>query len=121
MKLKTRLITAFITVSVMPILLTGIVIFGMSRYQIGMIEKNYGLTGTTYKSFTNPVQVFNNLTEESYHKISRVAIEDSELLDDVTYLEELNGALQRKSSYLIVRKNDKITYIGGDAKKQKEF
>lgn len=82
-----------------------------------MIEKNYGLTGTTYKSFTNPVQVFNNLTEESYHKISRVAIEDSELLDDVTYLEELNGALQRKSSYLIVRKNDKITYIGGDAKK----
>lgn len=96
MKLKTRLITAFITVSVLPILLTGIVVFGMSRYQIGVIEKNYGLTGTTYKSFTNPVQVFNNLTEESYHKISKVAIEDPELLDDVTYLEELNTAASEK-------------------------
>lgn len=121
MKLKTRLITAFITVSVLPILLTGIVVFGMSRYQIGVIEKNYGLTGTTYKSFTNPVQVFNNLTEESYHKISKVAIEDPELLDDVTYLEELNTALQRKSSYLILRKDHKITYIGGDTKKAEQI
>lgn len=117
MKLRTRLITAFITVSVLPILLTGVVIFGMSRYQISVIEKNYGITGTTYKSFSNSVQVFNSLTEESYHKISKVAIEKPELLEDVTYLEDVNKALQKKNSYLIMRKEDKIIYIGGETDK----
>ena len=121
MKLKTRLITAFITVSVLPILLTGIVICGMSRYQISAMEKNYGIAGTTYKSFSNSVQVFNSLTEESYHKISEVAIKEPELLEDVTYLEDLNKALQKKSSYLIMRKDDKITYIGGDTESAEEL
>lgn len=121
MKLKTRLITAFITVSVLPILLTGIVICGMSRYQISAMEKNYGIGGTTYKSFSNSVQVFNSLTEESYHKISEVAINEPELLEDVTYLEDVNKALQKKSSYLIMRKDDKITYIGGDTESAEEL
>lgn len=121
MKLKTRLITAFITVSVLPILLTCVVIFGMSRYQISAMEKNYGITGTTYKSFSNSVQVFNSLTEKSYHKISEVAVAEPDRLEDVTYLEELNKALQEKNSYLIVRRENKIIYIGGESDKAEKL
>lgn len=117
MKLKTRLIIAFITVSVLPILLTGVAIFGMGRYQIHAIEKNYDVSGTTYKSFSNPVQVLNQLTEKAYRDLREIAMEKPECMEDVTYLDDLNKALKEKDSYLIVRVGEKIIYIGGESEK----
>lgn len=119
MKLKTRLIIAFITVSVLPILLTCVILFGMGKYQIHAIEKNYGISGTTYKSFSNSIQVMNSLTEKFYHVLRDISLEEPERLEDVAYLEEVNEALRNKSSYLLVRKDDKIIYIGGETDKAK--
>ena len=57
LKLKTRLVIAFLIIIVLPMGLSLAVITGFSQYQISMIEKNYNITGTTYKSFSNPVNV----------------------------------------------------------------
>lgn len=119
MKLKTRLIIAFVTVSVLPILLAGVIILGMSQYQIKAIEENYGISGTTYKSFSNPVQVLNSLTEETYHSLKKIAQEQPYKLEDVAYLEDLNKVLMSKNSYLIVRRGNKIVFIGGEADEAK--
>ena len=121
LKLKTRLITAFVTVSILPILLTAIIIFGLSQYQINAIEENYGITGTTYKNFSNSVQVMNSLTEQPYHELKQVTSENPSKLADITYLEEINEKLLSKNSYLIVRNNKKIIYIGGDAEQAKQM
>ena len=121
LKLKTRLITAFVTVSFLPVLLTAIIIFGLSQYQINEIEENYGITGTTYKNFSNSVQVMNSLTEKPYHELKEVASENPGRLDDITYLDEINEKLLSKNSYLIVRCNKKIIYIGGAAEQAKQM
>ncbi len=34
------------------------------RYQIGVVEKNYGITGTTISDFTNSMQVLARVTEK---------------------------------------------------------
>lgn len=114
MKLKTRLIIAFVTVSILPILFTGLITMGLSRHQINVIEENYGISGTTYKSFSNPVQMLNSLTEKSYHSLKKIAREDPEKLEDVAYLEDFNKKLISKNSYLIVRREKKVVFIGGE-------
>ena len=121
MKLKTRLITAFVTVSVMPIVLTSILIWGLCHYQINVIEETYGISGATYKDFSNSIQVLNRLTEKPYHALKGIANFEPEKFDNVEYLESTNDMLKTQNSYLLIRKEDKMTFIGGNIKKAKKL
>ena len=57
MKLKTRLIIAFITVTIIPIVLSVTIIWLLSMYQMSSIEKTYGITDATFESFTHSLHV----------------------------------------------------------------
>ena len=113
MKFKTRLIIAFFTVIMVPVVLTSLFILLLGRYQISSIEKTYGLTGTTVEVLTNPVQVLGQLTVEPCHELRAEAVANPDKLEDATYLNEFNEMLADKKSCLIVRKDDTITYMGG--------
>lgn len=63
MKLRTRLIVSFVTVITLPVILTGLLTWGIAQYQIGVIEKNYGSTGSQYKSFSHSLQVLSQMPE----------------------------------------------------------
>lgn len=115
MKLKTRLVIAFLIIIVLPMGLSLAVITGFSQYQISMIEKNYNITGTTYKSFSNPVNMSNKVTSATFHKLVKTAKTAPETLTDITYLEKINEELTKKNSYLVVRRDDKVVYIGAEA------
>ena len=65
MKLRTRLVIAFITVTILPLLLSVAVIFTFSQLQLRAIEENYGITGATYEYFTNPTKTLNKVTEST--------------------------------------------------------
>lgn len=112
LKLKTRLIIAFITMITFPVLLTSLAVVGFGHYQMRAIEKTYGITGATYESFSNPLQIFNRLTASSYHELTRLALDESEKLEDVAFLESFNTELQKKKSYMLVRKDKTIIFIG---------
>lgn len=45
MKLKTRLVVAFLTVVILPVILSGSVIFAVGKYQMNCIEKTYVSVG----------------------------------------------------------------------------
>ena len=113
MKLKTRLIIAFLTVILMPVALSVACVAGLVQYQMHSIEKTYGITGASYESLENSMQVMNLLTEESYLELSKVASKNKTKLEDVTFLEEFNEKLEKKSSYLIIRRGSQIVYSGG--------
>lgn len=116
MKLKTRLVVVFVTIIILPIILGAAAIVGFGHYQINAIEKTYGISGTTYKSFSSSIFVMNRLVEKSYHTLSEVVKSESEKLEDVSYLSEFNEKLKDKKSYLLVRKEDKVVYMGTDSK-----
>ena len=87
MKLKTRLIIAFLTVILIPILLTVAMVCLLGRYQMSAIEKTYEITGTTVESLSNPVQVLARLTEKSYHELDEMVTYHPGNMDDATQLE----------------------------------
>lgn len=112
MKLKTRLIIAFLTVILIPILLTCTMVFVLGRYQLSTIEKTYEITGTTVESFSNSMQMLSRLTEKPYQALNEMASAHPENMEDATCLDEFNQTL--KKAYLVVRKENTFIYVGTD-------
>ena len=114
MKLKTKLIIAFLTVLLLPIILGTTLIFLLGAYQISTIEKTYKISGTTVESLSNSMQTISSLTEESYHELVDMAAESPARMEDATALGEFNRLLQEKNAYLLVRKGYTMIYVGTD-------
>ncbi len=112
MKLKTRLIIAFFTIILIPIILSTAMITLLGRYQLGSIEKTYGITGTTIESLSNPMQMLSRGTEEPYHDLEGMIRQFPERMEDATVLEEFNNKLMQKKAYLLVRRGGTVTYSG---------
>lgn len=112
MKLKTRLIIGFITVMILPLLLSLTVITIFGQFQIRSIERNYGISGADYTIITNPISALNKVTEPTIHQLSITTNRDPKQMEDVTYLDEINKELAVVNSYLIVKKNDELVYQG---------
>lgn len=112
MRLKTRLIIGFITVMILPLLLSLTVITIFGQFQIRSIERNYGISGADYTIITNPISALNKVTEPTIHQLSITTNRDPEQMEDVTYLDEINKELRVVNSYLIVKKNNEFVYQG---------
>ena len=114
MKLKTKLIIAFLTVLLLPIFLGTTFIFLLGRYQISTIEKTYQISGTTVESLSNSMQTISTMTEESYHQLQDMARSTPGAMEDATALGEFNQMLKGKNAYLLVRKGYTMIYVGAD-------
>lgn len=114
MKLKTRLIIGFMSVIILPLLLSVAVIFAFSQFQMRAIEKTYGITDTDYKMLANPVTIMDEVTENTYQQLEITAYRDAERFLDESYLESINNGLKEKSSYLIVRQEGIVFYNGSE-------
>ena len=113
MKLKTRLVIAFFTIIIIPVLMAAMMVSMVCHYQIGVVEKNYGITGTTISDFTNSMQVLARVTEKPYHELKDMSEQASEM-EDATELDQFNKKLENKNAYLLVRKDGTIVYTGSD-------
>lgn len=113
MKLKTRLVIAFVTITTLPLLLSATVIFAFSQIQLRNIEKTYNIT-TTFASLSNPVTVLSEVTESAYQQLTITANREVAKFDDIEYLDSVNHSLKSRNSYLIVRKDEDIVYSGSD-------
>ena len=63
MKLRTKLVISFVTMITIPTILTTAFIFGIARYQIGVIEHTYGIAGEEYKDFAKSIRVLGDMPE----------------------------------------------------------
>lgn len=112
MKLKTRLIVAFIIITLVPLLLESMVILLWGNYQLKSIARSYQVDNANYESISNPIYLLNKLTKKIHNDIKEVIGNEPEDLDDTDYLDSINEKLEEKYSFLIVRKNEELVYIG---------
>ena len=69
MKIKTRLGIAFITITVVPILLIYLAFSILSNYQMQAFRRSYNLTEQVDLLSGNTLQIFNRLTRSSQKAI----------------------------------------------------
>ena len=112
MKLRTRLAVAFLTITIVPMLLFYLLVLALSNYQTRSFTKEYGLTEQVYLFSGNSMQIFNRITKRSQEDIRKTLNNDPGLYDDLSYLDKVNAELKSHYAYLIVRKGDTILYCG---------
>ena len=112
MKLKTRIIISFFIIVLEPLLFTVIAFWCFSQYQLGVIERQYGIEDPTYETLANSAEVVAHLTNKAAEEMEEIAQTDPELFTDLQYLESLNEELEDSKSYLLVREDGRVTYYG---------
>ena len=117
MKLKTRLSIAFLTIILIPVLMSTMVFWALAKYQISSINETYEISGMTMESFSNSMLVIAQLTEKPYQELEQEIRTSTFRLEDVKFWEEYNKELAGKKAYLLVRKDDTIIYKGSSDQK----
>ena len=103
MKLKTRIIISFFIIVLEPVIFTVLAFWALSHYQLGLIEKQYGIEDPTYETLANTAEVVAHLTNKAAEELEKTAQDDPDRFTDVQYLEEMNKELEDSNSYLLVR------------------
>ena len=112
MKFKTKLIISFWIITFVPIILSAATILGVGTIGLKTIEQNYGFADTGSINLTNSVQLLDQSTVVDFEKLCVMAETHPEQFSDKNVLEDINGKLGEKESYLVVRKADEIFYNG---------
>ena len=108
MNLKKRLTITFITLTFLPIIITGITFI----FLCGVVAFNESNIDFLKNLSLESVSEITELTEETYYEIEAQLGIDPDRFANQAYLDELNQQLQLDSSYIIVRKGNEFFYIG---------
>lgn len=103
MKFKTRLRVTFISIILLPLLLT-IMAFVMIAIYLMNYSQGLSLTDIDYSMMSENFREFTNTTDQAYYVLLDQVKEDSSRLEDKEYLDHINEEVSRKSTYIIVRK-----------------
>ena len=121
MKFKTRLWITFVTIIILPVILTAIAFACISFYVINSESKDYGIEIKDYTMLSDSLSSFGKLTDEAFYKLKAQVDMDASRFLDVNYLEQINRELEDSASYLIIRKQDEIYYAGNDVAASRIF
>lgn len=111
MKFKTRLQVTFVSIILLPLLLTMMAFIVIVLY-LTNVRQGVGIQEMDYGMMADNMQDFVNATDKAYFVLMDQLEKDPSRLEDKEYLEKVNNEVARKSTYLIVRKGEEIYYAG---------
>lgn len=114
MKFRTRLWITFVTIIILPVILTAIAFAGISFHVITNEGRNYGIEVNNYTMLSDSISSFGRLTDGTFYKVREQAKSDPARFLDKEYLTQINGEIEDTASYLIIRKDDEIYYAGNE-------
>lgn len=120
MKFKTRLRITFITIIVLPLVLTVLAFLFIGVFLMNY-QQGHSLTEVDYTLIGEAFQTFAATADDTYEEIEVQAEQDISKLEDKEYLKKLNARISRKSAYILVRKGSEIYYAGNSAAAKKIF
>ena len=112
MKFRTRLQVTFITIIILPLVLTALAFFIIGFCLLYHPAKDLTITEIDYSLMSNGIQSYGKITEELYTQIQGELETDIRKAEDLQYLEAKNNEIKKRFSYLIVRKDDQMFYTG---------
>ncbi|MCI8373619.1 MAG: HAMP domain-containing histidine kinase [Lachnospiraceae bacterium] len=112
MKLRTKVIMAFFVIIILPLSVMFLTFYAFTYLQLQEIQNFYGVELEGYEAISNSVQLLNKQTTDVYIEILEKTERDPGALEEPSYQRRLNDQLQEQSSYLIVKKNDRLVFRG---------
>ena len=116
MKLRTRLIIAFCTIFIAPIVLFTFIMIFYGTTQIKEMEETYGIDFSV-SYITNPAQIIRESTQTVWEEINELAETAPDQLRDETTLRLINHRLRRMHAYLLLETWDEELLFQGETEK----
>lgn len=113
MKFRTRILITFLTIILLPIMLTATAFVFIGGY-LAKSQEEYGFKNTDYSVLIDPTQASRRISDEIFFIVKEKQKQDLEQLEDITLLEAINQNIEERSSYIIVRKGDELYYTGNE-------
>ncbi len=121
MKLRTRLFITFLTIIILPLLLSSIAFMAIGTILIRMQQEDYGLKHIDYSMLSENIEAYGEMTEEICREIQEQEKTDASILEKKDYLDSICKRVEEKASYIIVRKNDELYYTNNQVASEKLF
>ena len=111
MKFRTRLLVTSVAIVLVPLLLTCIS-FLVIGGQVEDAGNEIGILDKDSLSVSYTIENYSHITEEAIQKVKEQITQNPSKLENKEYLDEISGELNRKFSYIIVRKDTDLYYTG---------
>ncbi len=109
MRFKTQLLVTSLSIIVIPLLLVFVVFTGIGIF---MINADLASGGRNFTAFSYTLENYTQMSSEVMDEIAAELAEDPTQIEDTAHLDEISQALTKKSSFIIVRKDDELYYTG---------
>ena len=118
MKIRGRLFTAFLIMTIFPIVLMFICVHAILGKQTEIMTDSYNISKSSYNHYDvllNPVDVLYNISKKDYKTISEITNDNPDQFLDRDFLNNANEKLKKRDSFLIVVKEGSYYYIGNQS------
>ena len=112
MKLRHKLLIAFLIIILLPCSMIGTIGSVILAQQVQAIEQGYQINTDNWEIVTEPIQILNRMTRGIFNELSTMAERYPERFLDKKRLNTINTSLLERYSYLIVERNNQVFYIG---------
>lgn len=114
MKLKHRLLAAFLIIILLPCSMIGTIGSVILAQQVRTMEETYLIDTDHWEVVTEPVQILNRMTRSSFNELSTMALRYPGRFLEQDRLASINNELLEGFSYLLVEKNDDMFFVGNE-------
>lgn len=114
MKIRGRLIIAFLLITVFPVGLMSVCFNMILSNQADILKTDYHAETTSETFLLNPIHILSTATMKDFKTLVNVADTTPDLLQKKDYLEQINRELTDRDSFLIVRKGGQNYYVGDE-------
>lgn len=112
MKIRNRLITAFVIMIGLPFILIITAAGTIIYYTISNVNNYYDVENASTHILTNPNYFVIDSINGIYEEIKEVIDDNPDKLLDNQYIKEVNKKLEKKSSFLAILSEGKVIYTG---------
>lgn len=122
MKIRGRLIVAFLIMTLFPFAMSTLCVNFILEKQLGILEASYHLDSDEYNPYgfmMDPVQLLYNITMREYDLLVQIADNNPDRFHDSSYLQEIDNSLEKRDSFLIVYQSGRNLFVGNQNLYQK--
>lgn len=121
MKFRTKLIITFLTIIVLPLILSAVAFLSIGTMLVRNAANIYGMQSEDWSALAEPIDAFSAKTDELFRQLAETAVNNPESLEDKVFLSNVNADAASKASYIIVRKGEALYYTGNEVATERIF
>ena len=111
MRFRTKLLITSMAIVLIPVILALVAYMGLNHYLLSQQQNQGHVTGIDYGMVSDPGGTFAEMTDEIVGEIAFNMQSDPFILENVTYLQELDAEVAPIYSFILVKKNGELYYV----------